>query len=278
MNAVVAPADFLSRVALPSLGALPLVRPRMPSLFEERRGEEGAIDEGELARSDEAPPWRPPVPLSEQRPNPLAARAQVERRDVALPEVKAFAPEQQDFVVQQGRPAAAPPPSPAPALPAVRVPDRREHSGELPHRPERPPEAALRRIEPVAVPAPPARPARLRGQDTATVRVQAVTHRETETVVRVEPAHCAPPSAPIATITMPVAMPKVNPAPLPPSRRNNAMTVQALLAPPAITITIGRIDIRAAASLPVAPTPSTRAPQSQPQSLDDYLKQRTGGS
>jgi hypothetical protein len=176
MKGAAVPVDFLSRVALPSLGALPLVRPRLPSLFEERRGEEGAIDEADEMRSAAPPLWRPHVPLPEQRPTPQAARAQAERRNVALPEVKTVVPERQDIAVQQGRPAAAPPPSPAPALPAVHVADHRERSGELPHRPERPPEAALRRMEPVAVAVSPQRPLRRRGQDIAPVRSQSLTH------------------------------------------------------------------------------------------------------
>lgn len=235
---------------------------------------------GEVDEMPSTPPplWRPHAPLAEQRSAQLAARAKSERQDVVVPEVKSFAPKRQDLVVQQGTSAAAPLPSLDPAIPAVRVADRQERFGELPHRPERPPEATFRREDPAALETSPQRPQRRRGRDVAPIRPQAVTHLETETIVLIDPARVAAPAAPLASVTTPVAMPTVMPTLLPPSRRQDSMTVQVPPPPPAITITIGRIDIRAAAPPPFAPTPGPRASRPQPQSLDDYLKQRTGVS
>jgi hypothetical protein len=278
MNVADAPADFLSRVALPSLGALPLVRPRLPSLFEAQRGAEVTSDEADEMHDDISSLWRPHVPLPEQRADQIVARAQSKPQDVSLPEAKSFVPKRQDSVVQRGTPAAAPPPSLGPALPAVCVADRQERSGELPNRPERPPEAAFRREDTAALATSPKRQQRRTGRNVAPIRPQAVTHLETETIVRIEPARAAAPEAPLASVTRPVAMPTVMPALLPPSRRQDSMTVPVPPPPPAITITIGRIDIRAAAPPPVTPKPGPRASRPQPQSLDDYLKQRTGVS
>lgn len=95
---------------------------------------------------------------------------------------------------------------------------------------------------------------------------------------RDEPARTAlPPTAlvPTAPASTSVALPIVMPAPLPLPPRREAAALTLPAQPPAITITIGRIEIRAAVPPPASPQPATRVTRAPPQSLDDYLKART---
>jgi hypothetical protein len=49
-------------------------------------------------------------------------------------------------------------------------------------------------------------------------------------------------------------------------------------APPAVHVTIGRIEVRATpAAPPATPRPQAQAPVPAPMSLEEHLRQRTGG-
>lgn len=266
MSGAAAPTDFLSRVALPALGAMPLVRPRLPSLFENQQAD--AMDEGPddpfVTVQENAPVWRalaapPPMPAIREL---LVAAQQPQDRASAKP-VADHAP-QRDEAIPPLPVAAAVQPLVERVTPLPRESHRPEMRDELPG-PPAPRSRAKRASEP---------------SDVATQAASVAPDTRKPDAISTGPVAAPVVALPVsaAPLARPNAQPLVMPAPLPPARRQEAMTIQLPPAPPAITITIGRIDIRAASPQPATSPPPPRAAKPQPQSLDDYLKHRTGGA
>ena len=90
--------------------------------------------------------------------------------------------------------------------------------------------------------------------------------------VRLEPAPAQPlrPSTPAIIVRQP------NTSPIMPTRRVMKQTAEAVKSPQTISVTIGRIDVRAVFPQPPAPRGS-RAEKPAAMSLDEYLKQRSEG-
>lgn len=89
---------------------------------------------------------------------------------------------------------------------------------------------------------------------------------------RVEPAATQPlrPSTPAIMVRQPDSPPII------PTRRVIKQTAEAVETPQTISVTIGRIDVRAV--FPQTPAPRvSRTEQPAAMSLDEYLKQRSGG-
>ena len=280
MSASAAPLDFLTRVALPALGVVPMVRPRLPSLFEDRRVD--PEDDGQKQTTEprrESPPlWRammPPPLTVTQSPAPPVPAGQA----TTLPKVNPLdLPRPEPLIPTRAATALVHPVPPDPVAAVPPVATKRHSGGD-----EQVPPAALRpavqsletRTTPAAI------PERLKRRSEHNAEPQQPgpkARQSTDGFRREEARQIAVSPQPVRPYASPIVRPLVMPAPLPVPSRREAVTVQLPPASPAITITIGRIDIRAATALPTTPTPAPRAARREPQSLDDYLKSRTGRS
>lgn len=279
MIAAAPSADFLARVAMHSLGVATTIRPRLPSLFEDRRADALGENWDDLAETVFAAPlaWRPQAPVAdlqvtapdgqsltnrsnhrsnrEATPAPPVDRATVDRR-----------PPDEVPLSRQVRIEPAPPSAPSPV---------RADSSAIAAAPA---DAIRRRVRPAEPPVPPEPDRQLslrRAEQRAELEAPVVrAPRAKQTEAAVKPARnglSQPRPVPAAT---PAAIPMVMPAPLPVPLRREAAIVQPAPTPAVISISIGRIEIRAVSS-PLAPPPVvTRSNGARPQSLDDYLTQR----
>jgi hypothetical protein len=74
-----------------------------------------------------------------------------------------------------------------------------------------------------------------------------------------------------------IALAQSSPTPSTATRRAFAETMRTNDAPPAINVTIGRIDVRAVFSQPSPPPRARRSERPAAMSLGEYLKQRNEG-
>jgi hypothetical protein len=293
MIAATRPTDFLSRVVMHAQGVAPVIRPRILSLYESQDASASAKGWDDPAESLFEPTarWQIPTPRTE------VPRSE---RHTETPTSGSHAP---PVLIEPVLPV-----QPAANLPDGRKPSSK-HPVELDARPTGAESVTALRVsreqsspQPQTVPAASPSPRRsnqaLLDDDLAkqarTLPAQPnpipttfVPQMSRKPVVgSLQPSlipstamnKAAAPStvmpAPVAKATSPVL---VMPAALPPSPRREVVPHSLPAPPPAITITIGRIEIRATApSLPVPPT--ARATGAAPQSLDDYLKSRAGRS
>ena len=87
----------------------------------------------------------------------------------------------------------------------------------------------------------------------------------------------APQPLPKTEPVRPMIVPTVTVAPAPSPQPGAALPLQRQTEPPIIRVTIGRVDVRAITSPPV-PAAAARSPgRATRLSLDDYLKERSGG-
>lgn len=277
MSDSAAPSDFLARVALSGLGAMPMVKPRLPSLFEDRHtdlGDEELVHPLEAVR--EPPPQErtlmPPAPAVTQPAAPPLPSGQAPAR----PKIRTVELPRDEPIVPTRAVRAHTPRAPASALRPLATKRNTEREIREPLAAVRPP---MQPPETREVPAPTPEMRQRRAEGYAEPERSAPKLRQSADVVRREESQRVTVTPePVVQQSKPVARPIIMPALRAVPSRREALTIQLPPAPPAINITIGRIDIRAATPPPTAPSPAVRAARQQPQSLDDYLKSRAGRS
>ena len=265
-------SDFLGNLAMKSLGLAPLVQPRPLSQFEAlpaegsfagRLGAEapaGPVDLPAEAASD-MPPERPALGAgvearSDTPPAASVPRAQVERRApvqplaVSLPQVASQA-ETSGPALQR---------TPAPRPPAELTPASLGHSQPLampaPELFERSPW-----ISPRPAPAPP-----LAGPPSA-------PSPQAETLAG--ESHAAPPAH---RIVLTPVIEQIRPSPPAAPAESRTRPAERAESVPAISVTIGRVEVRAALSPEVsARRAAAGAKPAASISLNDYLRLRSGG-
>ncbi|HMB53360.1 MAG TPA: hypothetical protein VKU40_08590 [Thermoanaerobaculia bacterium] len=269
-------SGFLARLAERAVGTARTVQPRLPARFEGgggwvvAEGSDGDPAEGRAA-GGEADAARVPAaaasageqihqgsegpPRAAPRSPPAAAASGNRESDLPSPRV----PSAEAPVASRGE--AAPPPL-APIDP--------------PRRHERPAEPATQGAEPLPRHAPP-----------ASAAAPAHPPADGPPVVHVETRRRAPssPLSPPSERPTPDAPSQRHPPlePLPPSRRADAAAAEdrhqpletsAADAPPAIRISIGRVEVRAVAPERPAARPAPRRPAEPRLSLEEYQRRR----
>lgn len=255
-------SDFFSTIAARSLSATPQVTPRLPTLFEPDRASSRELEE--LAFEPEAPRAVLPAPgVAAPSPSVTALRA---------PAVQ--------LAAQRSLPAQAA------RLPAAPIAPLASHQEQIPTalpQPDAPRLPARAALDPPHAHAP-----------SQVIEQAAARDHVRSAPVEPAPAHPRPVADLLATLlprsvqpTQPVVVPAVprrdaatQLAPLTPLRESPVKPLTRRTAPeaapalPTIQVTIGRIEVRAAApDRPARPERSTAAVMS----LDDYLRQRDGG-
>jgi len=261
-------SDFLTNLAVRSVGAAGAIQPRLPALFEPPRptgrslpapvidspAEQTQDEVSQPPRnSDPASEWAPVrrTPREIPRPGEQPEEAQVTSRPIVpvpqlsptpvvrpAPETKSVGP-QPPVPRPPAQPLWQPPAVPAAARP---VPEIRE------------------RMEPAPAPQLP-RPER-KSPSVETVEARPLAPR-----AALPPS--APPEAPRAAVR-PLVKPRVTPRFESP--RTAAAAPRAKAAEPVIHVTIGRIEVRA--TPPPAETRKERAAAAPVMSLDQYLRSR----
>lgn len=248
----------LSRILGKSRGAPPVVRPRLPSLWETGPVSREEVDEatsspiraqpaaltshetGTGARAVPAPPRvMPAVPLPERTSSSDPAEPQVVERRI---ETRVERRVEEEPAAARPVEAAAPPP---------------RQTG--PH--GRPPERPETRVEHTVV--------RVEGQPPAPVQAPRITE-----VVREH--EIAKQQAPPARVQVqPVEIRAARPVVAPPVPHHEPRRSRQPAEPPVIRVTIGRVDVRA---VPEAPAPHRveKRESSRRLELDEYLKRRRG--
>jgi hypothetical protein len=238
-------SDFFADLAGLALQARAVVRPRLGTRFEPFPARTNMLEEQEAIPEGEAP--RKPAPDLAARPDTLRVSPTgpvAERTSTGIQPGPRIAPSRAplDPAAPPGASASARPPVP-PAAP-VRA-ESRVVAAIAP--------AGERTVAPMPSPVSPATP----------------SQRAAATVIASAPALVLPAVARHPRESAPV-----------PHRRGSAPSLPRPIGPEVpservVEITIGRVDVRAImpSSPPVAP-PARRAPEL---SLDDYLKQRSGG-
>lgn len=250
---------YLAKQAARTLALAPSVRPRIPARFDAAPFEPVSVEET-VPQADARPPAPPrEVPRTVSVENVL--RREAERVQTIVERVmprREPPPVHEEIVETRIAPRIEPPP----AQERPRAVEPRLDPQPLPRRnarePEEPPqprtvaeERIVRMIE-----------------RTETTSVQ----REGSIAPAREP-HVRVPPAPEAN----AASPSKPPVQTRPIERAPQIHARAADAPPAIHVTIGRVDVRAVmtAEAPAKPAPAAMQPSL---SLDDYLKQREGRS
>lgn len=279
--------DFLSRLAAKAVGTAPLVEPRLPSRFETRPevpGETGPAweapleTEAEVRSAPAVPARRRPVP------EPAAVGPGPREAEEADPghQARPRPPREAGRAAQPALAAAQPPPPPQPQPVAVTAPAPAspsiEEVGAVSDIP-RPLFVPTPRAEPWTPPAtaapPPALqplPAAERERDRPFPRAPEAAEAVRPVAKSVEePAESSRP--PAAPLDLAIRMPEVRPRPT----RGEIRAAEPAPAPrpPVVNITIGRVEVRAPAAA-APPARPARPPRQEPQSLADYLKQRSG--
>jgi hypothetical protein len=241
-------SDFLDRLAVRAIGSGPLLAPRLPSLFEplQRAPIMPVFEAGEAT-----PPRRETAPAATVSPAavpPRVAHAPV----TATPPGSAVA-----------RTVTDPTPAPMPPHAAASAPDTVTPRAPI----------AAATSPPVTERAvPPPTPPR-----TADVRApQPVRPRHTR--IEADPVQATTSAPPTSGALLPASTPVFAAASAPARSSHAAMRPPAAhtgtanaSAEPAVHVSIGRLEIRAA---PASTTPARRRDGPQPSSLDDYLRQR----
>jgi hypothetical protein len=306
-------SDFLSQLADRALALPPLVRPRLPSIYEppaasllqdsleehiEVRAEpsrtiepahDQALQSGdEQAEAKQATPRPRAQGIDEKQRSEAVAqkplREKIERKPAAAPERKMNPqpPVEQPVFTQQGAPPFTP------------FPGESESAGEIetaepktpPHRIARKQKLHLDRV-PIAGARQPATPS----EDTKAHSAKHLVESDLEIDARTTQKESAEPqffsheskhrvekqaAQPVAVTVRSAQRPRSEQAtptlPLTPARRDGRPSVSA----PAIRVTIGRVEVRAV--MPPMATPKSESPPAPKLSLEDYLKQRNGGT
>lgn len=279
MNAGVAtvPPNFLGRLAGRAVGAGPVIAPRLPSLFEMPDHRQEPFGSG----------WEESVETSERTietaQNPATAPLFAPPRATSFqeaPDQRHMRPERQ--LPSAAEPAPAPPqrivPPTLPPLPLIQqrlivaeappVLAPRPRPGPSDDMGSAPPRSAILVDERPALP----RPTRMQpeAREGAPAQRKAAAPRF-EAVKAVRPGAVLPSLAPSPLPAIIKSAPMIMPAP---ARREMARADPAPPAAPVVNITIGRVEVRAHVSAPVASVPAPAPASAAPQSLDDYLKQR----
>ncbi|HEV7401755.1 MAG TPA: hypothetical protein VGO11_02470 [Chthoniobacteraceae bacterium] len=271
-------SDYLTRLAERVAAPEIALRPRTLSLFEP------------VAQSAPAPPLEPPesreaLARVEEEPAPRAARTPA---DIPLPN----APASPAF-----REPPTPPPAPALSTPATLEPrpallvapapwpDREPPAAAEPLAPARSPVGEVVPARPPAgddaEPVEPAAP-RPRPAVAALASLQRPPDRDaprvSEHVTSTAAAAPAPAIEPIAKPGAQVPVPPPALVPMPPAPRMRAgenARRDAPAPPPAIHVTIGRLEIRA--QMPPPGSPRARPSKTAATDLAEYLRRRSGG-
>lgn len=259
------PGGFLDRLAVrqvsPSIG----VRARVPSRFAD--GSRPALVEEEavpLARSDSAPEMSPVAePRSPDRAGPNGARAARRSgpagpiRSLALPERSAEPRTRDGHASEPGRAVIAPV--------ATHSPAARERSRETGS--ERGERGAQRMADPAepatpapALPAPPrAEPEPNSPQRLVAIADDSASPPRVRSDLLVEVAREVPAVPSVPQAAAPIA-----------GRRDQG--------PPDVTVSIGRIEVRAITDAPATPAPLPAVQQRPTLSLEEYLERRHGAA
>jgi hypothetical protein len=258
-------------------GAMPLVKPRLLSLFENNDADvaSSSLDYPAQTLYEPAQLWRPqyrapPLYVPDINTPPVSAPEALNTpAKVKRPHSEHIATRTEKSNVQ---PSAPPPVTSAGATttPIAQPPIRPGRNAV--------PDALIRRAEPLGVlPRRGEQPRRQQKSVQALESPAPLNHSVARKERQPEPPRIAPlslspvPAPPAAkAVALPILVP-LSPMPVP---RNEAAMLKPPAPPPAITITIGRIDIRAAVSPPAAPQTPARGTAIPPQSLADYLKGR----
>jgi hypothetical protein len=269
-------SDFLTTLIDRSLGLAPVLERRKPSLFEAPRGAKQPSPETSADLEADAPtphataapsPSQPSAPRDEHAP-PLRPAPESHTRNEIRAEIPA-APAPHPERLQYQHPLE---PVAVQSDEGPRATPRIEHTLELETIVER---EVVRTFH--AAPA----VAELSRQTSPPPSYKDAPAPSPAAPVRNEPRTPAKPQASpqakftIASHAPPLPRPTVPPAVTPRATRQRDAT-RAPEPPPAIHVSIGRIEVRAAES-PTAPPRRTRA-FAPKLSLDDYLASRTGGS
>jgi hypothetical protein len=278
-------SDFLSRLAIRALGAGPAAAPRAAGTFEPA-GAGGDLGAGDVERVVASALGADPVEAGAPRRGASGAPVAMPRPGVLrLAHPAAAAAERQHLAAaEDGRPPAADASAPAQAQPVE--PESAPPASEAVAAPRL---EGLRPAEPGLGEGAALRP---NGQEARIVSGPSVTGSPDEEAPAGRPVRRGPPEPPMkverpgslaagppaaerAAFTAPVAvMLPASPAP----RDVGAIPLAEPEAPaePVVNVTIGRIEVRAAAPAPAsAPRAAPRPPP--PESLGDYLKRRNGG-
>ena len=274
MSRAAAPrGDLLGRIAARAVGAVALVRPRLPGRFEPPGAPGEPPDVAPRARGG-APPQDAPVAATStippQQPDPGSALVVAGRAaPTAAPHTVQPAP------VGEWNATLWPDPGEV----ALRV--ALEARGRVPTRPAGP---EPKRLAPVAQAdrLPPRNTGAAGVEPSGEVAPHSPVHSQQATPVlaRVAPQSPARPASAVprlAPVFVPVPQ-RLVPAPRrfdpAPARGAGLVTPAAPPGETVINIAIGRIEIRAPATAGPASPPASRRAGSRPQSLDDYLRAR----
>jgi hypothetical protein len=283
-------ADYLSGLLARSTATSPAVRPRMRGLFEPV----SAPGDAAIEVHDDAAPQRdaadhpaPPDPT----PVPAGSPAHDEGPRPATREPRRpAAPERRPPETTAAGPAPSPPPSahsrpPAPA-------DRHTRDTAAPLSPVAPPLLAVMRRRPTAPASDPSVAAGAPRRDTATApppavsappaaptappdsreRLRAIAREVLDAAVSPSETGAAPAARPVAPDHERVPTVPAIPVTAP---REPPTAAAAPAAPTLVSVTIGRVEVRAAAE-PPRPEPRKPRKAAGPSALEEYLSHRNG--
>ncbi|QGZ38233.1 hypothetical protein IP92_01464 [Pseudoduganella flava] len=249
--------SFLQRLALRGNGTLPVLRPRLPGLFEPPAGV-AALPVGDDGGADDAAAMPAPAEQGRTRTmhpsSPAPERITRDESDTSIARMP-----------QGASPSSAEPVRAVTAAQALTRPEPQHHAATAAH-----PNVIAPVIEPPA-PSPVAH-ASLPRQQTAMperprLQPPAALDRSPIDDDRAALHRSPPPATPAPALT-----PSVPSAP-DAVRAARAAQPAAATPLPTVQVTIGRVEVRATQA-PAAPVRQSSRPQ--PTSLDDYLRQRDG--
>ena len=273
-------SDFLTNLAARTLQAAPVVRPRLAARFEAPLAGSRWLS-GDLFGAEAEVPFEStntaPPPAMVARPD-SRDRAGSRRRDPAAPPMDSPAglpadsvvPREQLVAKESSRVQSLNESRPAPPIAVQTIIERLAPSERVPRSNSR---------ESVAVPSPHSPHSSIRIEENVADRPSSRVARGADAPTVVVPPRSEPisPSATkSATGREIIATPRVTPAPV--SSPQMARRDPAPESAPTIHVTIGRIEVRAVtSSAAVTPPPSRTVAKSPVTSLDDYLRERSGG-
>jgi hypothetical protein len=259
-------SDYLNNLAARTLNLAPVVQPRPASLFEPavpRRGIRRSLEQTpeyeDLSASNSPLQTLPLNPLQAQRIQPpLQAtidrdekESDPKREPVEGLEIRTWSSE------PAGRRATVSPPAPVAARIAI---------------PSAPPESNAARIRSLTLQAPGTQTnsATLSGRETNTRESRQQIEPKVGRAVVDQSLAAQPLQSSANSAKRPDNLPIIQ------TRSVIAQPAARMEQPQTVSVTIGRVDVRAIFSPPPAPR-SSRAQQPAPMSLDEYLKQRSEG-
>jgi hypothetical protein len=256
-------SSFLQRLALRDSGALPVLKPRVPGLFEPAAGTHAPADEGYAIGRETAPAAPAPRDAGTEQADRMAQYRQPQSALVAQARAVAPVPTAPVPAPAAGWPAPAPvaeqvvrPLTPSAArMHALQARQDDTHSSVTPFMrqpdPGLPKSAALLRAD------------RAQEADPQGAARRMDRRGDTDGPPSSLPAAQAPALTGIPTPSAVAAIRAARAS----ETRPSAATV------PVVQVTIGRVEVRASVG---APAPARQASRQQPTSLDDYLRNREG--